>query len=390
MSDALKQALDLSVFWEYRDVLLRGLAVNFYVFAAAAVVALGIGLLAALLRVSRLPPMRWIGTLHVEIFRNAPEYIMVVWVHFVLPLLLSLLLAKRLEFNPFLSSVIALGFVYSGYFAETFRAGIEAIPKAHIEAGRACGMSERLILWRIVLPQVVRRMLPESLNQFISLFKATTIVSLIAVPDLMYQVTMVTQQEMQPLPLYTGAALVYFAVIFVAGTVLREGGRAIDVCGGLGHLTRSLLDLSSPAPVLADLSFAKLWLARRFTAPGCEPVCCDGNAPLPFAKDAFGLVVCSDAFHYIWTKRLLAAETMRVAAGRGAVVVTHAHNAHVWSPSAGMPLPPEAYRELFDEMAPRLFAESVLLNEIVAGGVAIGAGEQCHCRASRLRELWRA
>jgi polar amino acid transport system permease protein len=67
----------------------------------------------------------------------------------------------------------------------------------------------------------VRRMLPESLNQFISLFKATTIVSLIAVPDLMYQVTMVTQQEMQPLPLYTGAALVYFAVILAAGTVLR-------------------------------------------------------------------------------------------------------------------------------------------------------------------------
>ncbi|HKW80660.1 MAG TPA: amino acid ABC transporter permease [Casimicrobiaceae bacterium] len=221
MSDALKQALDLSVFWEYRAVLLHGLAVNFYVFAAAAVVALGIGLLAALMRVSRLPPMRWVGTLHVEVFRNAPDYIMVVWVHFVLPLLLTLLIARRLEFDPFVSSVIALGFVYSGYFAETFRAGIEAIPTAHIEAGRACGMSEGLILWRIVLPQVVRRMLPESLNQFISLFKATTIVSLIAVPDLMYQVTMVTQQEMQPLPLYTGAALVYFAVIFVAGSLLR-------------------------------------------------------------------------------------------------------------------------------------------------------------------------
>ena len=82
-------------------------------------------------------------------------------------------------------------------------------------------MSERLILWRIVLPQVVRRMLPESINQFISLFKATTIVSLIAVPDLMYQVSMITQQEMRPLPLYTGAALTYFAVILVAGSVLR-------------------------------------------------------------------------------------------------------------------------------------------------------------------------
>jgi polar amino acid transport system permease protein len=221
VSDALQQAFDLSIFWEYRAVLLHGLAVNFYVFVASAVVALAVGLAAALMRVSRLPPVRWIGTLHVEIFRNAPEYIMVVWVHFVLPLLLSLLLARRLEFDPFVSSVIALGFVYSGYFAETFRAGIEAIPGGHIEAGRAVGLSERQILRRIVMPQVVRRMLPESLNQFISLFKATTIVSLIAVPDLMYQVTMVTQQEMQPLPLYTGAALVYFAVVFAAGSLLR-------------------------------------------------------------------------------------------------------------------------------------------------------------------------
>jgi uncharacterized protein YbaR (Trm112 family)/SAM-dependent methyltransferase len=159
-----------------------------------------------------------------------------------------------------------------------------------------------------------------------------------------------------------------------AGIVLRSGGRAIDVCGGSGHLTRTLLDVpasvssSRKPPVLADLSFAKLWLARRFTAPGCEPVCCDGNAPLPFARGAFGFVVCSDAFHYIWTKRLLSSEMIRIAAGDGAVVVTHAHNALQWNPSAGMPLPPDAYRDLFEEMAPRVFAESVLLSEIVAGG----------------------
>ena len=89
----------------------------------------------------------------------------------------------------------------------------------------------------------------------------------------------------------------------VAGTVLHGTRRAIDVCGGSGHLTRSLMDLSSPAPVLADLYFAKIWLARRFTAPGCEPVCCDGNGALPFARGAFGYAMCSDAFPFIWTKR---------------------------------------------------------------------------------------
>jgi len=221
MSESLREILDLQLFWEFRTVLLRGLAVNFYVFIAAAVLALSLGLGAALLRNSRAAPLRWLGTLHVEIFRNAPDYVMVVWVHFVLPLLIGAVLHSRFEFNPFVSAMIALGFVYSGYFAETFRAGIEAIPAGHLEAARSLGMGEGLILRRIILPQVVRSMLPESINQFISLFKATTIVSLIAVPDLMYQVSMITQQQMRPLPLYTGAAITYFVIVLVAGSSLR-------------------------------------------------------------------------------------------------------------------------------------------------------------------------
>src|SRR3990172_5187240 len=98
----------------------------------------------------------------------------------------------------------------------------------------------------------------------------------------------------------------------VAGTVLRGGGRALDICGGSGHLTRSLMDLSSPPPVLADLYFSKIWLARRFIAPGCEAVCCDGNAPLPFARGAFRYVMCADAFMFIWTKRQAVLEMLRV------------------------------------------------------------------------------
>jgi polar amino acid transport system permease protein len=221
MSDSLREIVDLQLFWEFRTVLLRGLVVNFYVFGAAAVLALSLGLAAALLRNSRLRPLRWLGTLHVEIFRHAPDYVMVVWVHFVLPLLIGTVLHTRFEFNPFVSAMVALGFVYSGYFAETFRAGIEAIPAGHLEAARSLGMGEGLILRRIILPQVVRSMLPESINQFISLFKATTIVSLIAVPDLMYQVSMITQQQMRPLPLYTGAAITYFVIVLVAGSSLR-------------------------------------------------------------------------------------------------------------------------------------------------------------------------
>jgi uncharacterized protein YbaR (Trm112 family) len=166
-------------------------------------------------------------------------------------------------------------------------------------------------------------------------------------------------------PTYVVAEAVVGAI---GGAVIGDGGRAIDLCGGSGHLTRRLLPLSPAPPVLADLYFSKLWLARRFTAPGCEAVCCDGNGPLPFAPGTFRLAVCSDAFHYIWTKRLFAGEMMRLVGAEGAAVVTHAHNATQWNPSAGMPLPPDGYRDLFDTVEARLFPERALLDQIVAGG----------------------
>ncbi len=221
LSDSLREALDLTILWEYRHVLLKGLAMSVGVFGTAAAVALSAGLLVALLRTGRWRPVRAIATFYTEVSRNSPDYIMVVWVHFVLPLLIGTLIGRRLEFHPFYSAVIALGFVYSGYFAETFRAGIEAVPPGQVEAGRSFGMSGAAIMRRLILPQVVRRVLPESLNQFISLFKATSIVSLIAVPDLMYQVSMITAAEMKALPIYTGAALIYFVVVFAFANLLQ-------------------------------------------------------------------------------------------------------------------------------------------------------------------------
>jgi uncharacterized protein YbaR (Trm112 family) len=156
----------------------------------------------------------------------------------------------------------------------------------------------------------------------------------------------------------------------VAGTVLAGGGRAVDVCGGSGHLTRTLTELSASPPVLADLYFAKVWLARRFTAPGCEPVCCDGNAPLPFARGAFRYAMCSDAFQYIWTKRQFVGEMCRLVDGPapGAVGINHTHNQLTWSPSHGQPLSPSGYRDLFETIEPRIFGEAGLFEDVVRGG----------------------
>ena len=133
------------------------------------------------------------------------------------------------------------------------------------------------------------------------------------------------------------------------------------------------MDLSSPAPVLADLYFAKVWLARRFTAPGCEPVCCDGNSPMPFARGAFRYAMCSDAFMYIWTKRQFVHDMLRLTdngdGGReSAAVISHTHNQCTWTPSHGQPLTPDGYRNLFETIEPRIFGESGLFADVVSGG----------------------
>lgn len=169
-------------------------------------------------------------------------------------------------------------------------------------------------------------------------------------------------------PTYVVAESVVRAIAAaVFGDAGPAGARALDVCGGSGHLTRALAD-AVVEPVLADLYFSKLWLAKRFTAPSCQPVCCDAHAPLPFEAGAFRFAVCSDAFHYIWTKRLLAAEMMRAVGADGVVALTHVHNARQWNPSAGMTLPPEGYADLFAGMNPHVYPERRLLDEIVAAG----------------------
>jgi uncharacterized protein YbaR (Trm112 family) len=154
---------------------------------------------------------------------------------------------------------------------------------------------------------------------------------------------------------------------------LGRGGRCIDICGGSGHLVRSMI--TNERAVLADVHFWKLWLAKAFVAPDCEPVCCDANVPLPFARDSFSLVVLSDAFPYLWHKRLAADEMMRLAGDAGTIVMPHLHSALGENFTAGMPLTPAAYRDLLEPHGPRLFRDSRLLDDVLEGVLDLGKDE---------------
>ena len=162
-------------------------------------------------------------------------------------------------------------------------------------------------------------------------------------------------------------------------------GRTLDLCGGSGHLAR-VLDSARPEgndwddgdepaeraggadasarTLLADVFFWKLWLAR-FVVPGAAPICCDANHPLPFARETFSTVLLTDAFPYIWHKRLLAEEMMRLVGDEGVVVMPHLHSALGENFSAGDTLSPAAYRALFAPLQPRLFSDEHMLDDVL-------------------------
>lgn len=156
-------------------------------------------------------------------------------------------------------------------------------------------------------------------------------------------------------------------ILSVAQDLRCAQGRRLDLCGGTGHLTRTLSGLVPSGEVwLADLEFWKLWLARRFIAPACNAVCCDAAQPLPFSRGSFSLVVCADALHYVWPRRLAVGEMLRLAGQRGVVLALALHNALCDNPSAGSPLEPAAWRGLFDDIPTRLYPESAVLDAVLS------------------------
>jgi uncharacterized protein YbaR (Trm112 family)/SAM-dependent methyltransferase len=142
-------------------------------------------------------------------------------------------------------------------------------------------------------------------------------------------------------------------------------GRVLDVGGGVGHFTGTLCRLAGGRDVLlADGDFWRVWLAKLFLAPGCQPVCCTAHQPLPFVPGAFSLVFCSDAFHFVRSKWLLAGEMQRLLAHDGLILLAHLHNALCENPSPGWPLAPADYRRLFAALPTRLFKESTVLDSL--------------------------
>jgi polar amino acid transport system permease protein len=193
--------------WNEREALMSGLGVTIEICALALVGAVVGGLLLCLVRLY-VVPLRPLAIVLIEFFRATPIFVQLMWVNYVWPEVLGW------PNTFFTAGWVALALQSSGYMAETFRAGIEAVPPGHREAALSVGMSRRLIFGRIVMPQVLLAAAPSLVNQFTVIVKSSTLVSVITVPDLMFQSQRIVNIWYEPIEVLTATAAIYIAFIF--------------------------------------------------------------------------------------------------------------------------------------------------------------------------------
>ena len=196
--------LDWSVVWQYRYDLLHGVLLTIALTFVTMLVAVPGGILLAMMRLSKSRVFSGLSLAFVELFRNLPLILVVYWAFYVMPVLFDI------QFSAFATGLIALCLNVSAYNSETFRAGINSIRVGQTNAGLALGMSRAQVLQKIVLPQAWRRVLPVLASTWVSLFKDTSLVSVIAVGDLAHTALQIRSQTFRVLEMLTAMAVIYW------------------------------------------------------------------------------------------------------------------------------------------------------------------------------------
>lgn len=221
--------------WDFRMELLKGLLTAVNVGATALVTSLIVGLIFALMKMSRFKIIRGFASTYINIFRGIPALVSVMWVYFGWALLFGY------NFTVYQAGVIALTLLYSSFFAEIFRSALEAIHKGQREAGLALGMSRFRIFRSVIMPQALKIAIPNVGSMYIGMIKDTSTFTIIGMGELVFIMQNINSIYFQPFVLFTAAAGLYVAAAFVIDWIFRllEGGLTYPKPGALKRfLTR--------------------------------------------------------------------------------------------------------------------------------------------------------
>ena len=195
-------------------LMLEGTEITLTIFTITLVLALPIGLLAALARISGFKPLSLLREFYIWLMRGTPLMLQLLFVYFALPMVGIML-------PDMAAALLAFTLNYAAYFAEIFRAGILSISKGQFEAAKSLGMTYPQTMRRIVIPQMIRYVLPPVSNETINLVKDTSLIYILAMNDLLRVARTIVQREFDMTP-FVVAGVFYLAMTFVLTWVFKK------------------------------------------------------------------------------------------------------------------------------------------------------------------------
>ncbi len=204
-----------AIFIKYHSYFISGILYTLGLSLASVLIGTVLGSLIALAKISDEPILKTVATAYIELIRGTPLITQLFIVFFGSSVLFNVReLQLPIAAIAFLSGIVAVSLNSAAYVAEIVRAGIESVDKGQLEAGRSLGMSHKMTMKEIILPQAIKNILPSLGNEFIAVIKETAIISVIGVGDIMYNVNIVRSTSYRSVePLFI-AAIIYFVLTF--------------------------------------------------------------------------------------------------------------------------------------------------------------------------------
>ena len=212
------------MFHGYLSAILGGLSVTLSVALVSLAVACVFGLVGAVAKLSKSRAARWAAEAYTTLIRGLPELVLMLFIFYGGQILLNALTESRgwdtIDVPPFAAGVLTIGFIFGAYLTETFRGAILAIPRGQTEAAQAYGLSRQQVLTRIVLPQMVRHAIPGFANNWLVMVKATALVSIIGLDDMLHRANMAASATREPFTFFMLIALIYLLITTLSIGVL--------------------------------------------------------------------------------------------------------------------------------------------------------------------------
>lgn len=204
-----------------------GLWTTVYLTLISFLLVLTVGLIVALMRISKSKVLRGISTVFVEVIRGIPLMVQLIFWYFAFPAVIQGIgsvwgIQSFIDFktNAIAMAIIGLTICYSAYMSEVYRAGIQSITKGQMEAARSLGMTYFQAMRYVILPQAVRVILPPVGNEFITLLKDSSLVSVVAVADLTRRGREFMAANFDPIQTWLMVALIYLVLTLLAGRLV--------------------------------------------------------------------------------------------------------------------------------------------------------------------------